>query len=410
MTLDRGAVLRAWLDARWSMAALTSRAAIERRQARLWRRLQPVLRRTPALAGFSGGPLSALPVVDALTVRGDFERWNSVGLSRAEADAAALASETGSVAAPGGVQAGFSTGSEGARGVFLSSPAERARYIGQSLARLLPARALWQGRRIALVLRASNRLYADVETAGPFRFRHYGLDRPIGELADALAGFDPHVLIAPAHVLAELARLDPAARRLASVERLYWGAEPMGAGERDWIAGRLGRRPEPIYQATEGFLAAPCSRGVLHLNEDALVVELEPVEGAPCRRPIVTDLFRSSQPMVRVRLDDLVRPLGPCACGSALQAVAPVEGRVGDLWRWPERTVTPFEVNGAVEAMLGPAARWRAVGAPDGVTLECEQAPADVEALRALAGGRPVRVSPLHRDGGPKRRRVRWAA
>ena len=42
-----------------------------------------------------------------------------------------------------------------------------------------------------------------------------------------------------------------------------WGAEPMGVLERDWIGAALGVHPDPIYQATEGFLGAACPEGVL---------------------------------------------------------------------------------------------------------------------------------------------------
>ena len=46
--VDRPAVLRAWLAARTSDARLKTPAAIAARQDRLWRRMQPVIARTPA--------------------------------------------------------------------------------------------------------------------------------------------------------------------------------------------------------------------------------------------------------------------------------------------------------------------------------------------------------------------------
>ncbi|MBX7249880.1 MAG: cell division protein FtsA [Caulobacteraceae bacterium] len=416
MTPDSRAILRAWGGARWARLTLASRGDIERLQARLWLdRMAPVVRRTPAVAHLAGRKLAAFPVVGPDEIRADFARWNTLGLDLATAEAGARDAEAGG---PGevapGVAAGFSTGTAGARGLFLSSEAERARYIGLSLARLLPATALLGRWKAALVLRADNRLYHAVEGAGRFTFRFFPLAGDAAARAEALQAYDPDVLIAPAQVLADLARRAEARPGLPPrLRRLFWGAEPMGAGERVWIAEALGVRPDPIYQATEGFLGAPCAEGTLHLNEDALVVELEAVEGAPLFRPVVTDLYRSSQPMIRVRLDDLIEPLpGRCRCGSALRAIAPVEGRVSDLWRWPGRVVRPAEVWAALEGALGPRAEWRAEASATGVNLSLEPGAAAAKAVAAvapLAGGRPVRVaeeSPL--DGGPKRRRVRW--
>lgn len=419
MAAERGAILAAWWTAKWARLTLARRGDIERRQNQLWldKTAISVVRRTPATAHLAGHPLADFPIVSPQDIRAGFRLWNTLGLTRDQAEAAAQDAETGGSGevAPG-VVAGFSTGTSGERGVFLSSQAERARYIGQTLARLLPATALLGRWKVALVLRADNRLYHEVEGAGRFQFRFIGLDQDADARARALQDFAPDILIAPAHVLAELARRgegggDP----LPDVKGLFWGAEPMGEGERDWIGEVLGVRPDPIYQATEGFLAAPCPEGVLHFNEDSLVVELEAVNGTTAFRPIVTDLLRSTQPMIRVRLDDLVEPIpGRCGCGSAFRAIKPVEGRVSDLWRWGDCVVRPAAVWAVMEAALGPRADWRATGSARGVQLQLELG-ADqavvAAAITALVGDRPVMVaSGRPKPDGPKRRRVRWAA
>lgn len=413
MAVERGAVLAAWWEAKWARLTLATRRDIERRQTGLWREMAPVVAGAPAVARLAGRKLAEFPVVTPAEIRAEFDAWNTLGFTRPQAEAAAGQAESGGSGevAPG-VTAGFSTGTEGARGLFLSSPAERARYLGLTVARLLPATALLRRWKVALVLRADNALYRDVKAAGRFQFRFFGLDQDAGERASALEACEPDILIAPAHVLADLARrAEDQGFSLPSLHRLYWGAEPMGAAERAWIGEALGVRPDPIYQATEGFLAASCREGVLHFNEDALMVELEPVAGTEVFRPVVTDLHRVSQPMIRVRLDDLVEPLARrCACGSALRAIAPVEGRVSDLWRWGDQIVRPGEVWAAMEGALGPRVDWLAEGSPQGVTLTVEgDGAAAREAVRALVGDRPVKVAKgAPRPDGPKRRRVRW--
>ena len=422
-------MLAAWAGTRLAMARTAE--GLVRRRAQLWRGMAPTLAATPALAAFAGLPLDAVPVTDAADLRRDFAAWNTLGLSEDAARAAAEDAERGGpgMAAPG-VTAGYSTGTQGACGVFLASAGERASYLGQSLAKLLPARSLVAGARIALVLRADSALYRDVARAGPFRFLYVPLALGAGERLAMLRAFGPDTLVAPAHVLAGIARaVEDGGPPLATLRRVFFGAEPMGDAERAWIAAVLGIRPDPIYQATEGFLGAACRHGTLHLNEDTLHVELEAVPGADAFRPVVTDLRRHSQPIVRVRLDDLLEPLpGCCPCGFAGRAVRPVMGRVTDLWRLPGRVVTPRLVTAAFEAALGPRADWVAWGSPAGLRAAVRD-PASVDraarVLHSLAAGTvpvAVRVCGAHdegcreggrhdwgcHDGGPKRRRVRW--
>ena len=414
MQTDRLAVLRAWLAARWSRWSLRTRADLERRQGRLWRAMTPVIARTPAISNLAGRPLADYSIISPDVLREAFDDWNTLGLNQTATEAAALAAETGgSGEVSPGIVAGFSTGSSGRRGLFVTSAAERAGWIGHILARLLPVDALLRPTRIALCLRADNRLYGDIGTAGPFRFLFVGLEVPGPERFERLRAFAPDVLIAPPPVLADLARRTDGPWPL---RRLFYGAEPMGEAERGWIGRALGARPDPIYQATEGFLGAACRLGILHLNEDVLIIERETVPGTTRFLPIVTDLRRTTQPMIRIRLPDLLEPLSaPCLCGSPLTAVHPVEGRLEDLWRWPGVLVCPREVESAVSAALGPEHDWRAIASPRGVTVEAdpdrnETARAAVEALLAadnlclpvIGGGPP-------RHHGVKRRRVRWS-
>ncbi|HWE46782.1 MAG TPA: cell division protein FtsA [Caulobacteraceae bacterium] len=412
MATDRSAILRAWAEAR--VTHPHNPVSIAARQHRLWRKMKPVLARTPALADLAGRPLEDFPIIDAHAMRADFDAWNSLGLTHDAVERAAQFSEVGGEGevAPG-VVAGFSTGSSGERGVFLTSRTERAEYLGHILARLLPADALMRRRRVALCLRADNQLYRDVRGAGPIEFRFFGLDIT----PDALADFAPNILIAPSGVLADLARkVRSGSASLPVFERVFYGAEPMDEVERGWIASALGARPDPIYQATEGFLGATCKHGLLHLNEDVLIVEREPVPGTTRFRPIVTDLRRTTQPMVRVRLDDLLEPIDAlCPCGSSRQPVRGVEGRISDLWRWGDAVVTPREVADAVSRSMGAACDWRAIASDTQVRLEvvkeadaAQAAGALQSVLRRRQVEIPVMVAPFAAQAGSKRRRVTW--
>lgn len=417
MSINRVSVAAAYAAAKLTRITLHTRSDIEKRQARLWRRLAPAVAKTPAIAHLAGAPLSAFPVVDAHAMRAQLQAWNSLGLHADAIRAAAQAAENGeSGEVHPGVFAGFSTGSEGARGVFLSSASERARYIGQSLAKLIPGSIL-KRRRIGLCLRANNALYRDVENAGPFAFRFIELSMPAQEIARSIEDFAPDIFIAPSHILLALAHLAAEGRFVPpKFERVLFGAEPMGESERQWIGEILGARPDPIYQATEGFLAAACTHGTLHLNEDAIVVELERIDTSDRYRPIITDLYRTSQPMVRVRLDDLIElQATPCLCASPLRAIHPVEGRVQDVWRWKNVTLFPREIEAAIDVAVGPSISWSATASPAGVHISIDRgyAPQAHEALSTLLTQRgapqTITLSPLEPQAGPKRRRVRWS-
>jgi phenylacetate-coenzyme A ligase PaaK-like adenylate-forming protein len=140
-----------------------------------------------------------------------------------------------------------------------------------------------------------------------------------------------------------------------------------------------------------------------------------PVPGTNRFQPIVTDLRRTTQPMVRVLLDDLLEPLdAPCPCGSALHTVRGVEGRVGDVWRWGDVVIPPQAVTVAVAAAIGANMEWRAVASSAWVKLEAEgntgRAAAAVTAMLDQRGVTcPVVAAPLAPMEGFKRHRVRWA-
>lgn len=79
----------------------------------------------------------------------------------------------------------------------------------------------------------------------------------------------------------------------------------------------------------------------LHMNADALLVEIEPVAGGPegLGRILVTDLYNRSMPLIRYEIGDLARWVddAPCPCGRALPRLAGVEGRITDFLLMPDR-------------------------------------------------------------------------
>lgn len=345
----RARVLWHYLAARRRVAPghFHDRAALEAHQLRLLRRVLAAAPRRYAYyrglgLGDAGRPaeLADLPVLDKPDVLRHFAGLNRRGLSLADCLAAARAAETGRdfTTTLGGLSVGLSSGTSGQQTAFLTSAAERDRWAGEVLARALP-RGLLAGARVTLVLRAGGPLYESVD-GGRVSFSFVDLALPPDRLVASVVEARPTVLVAPPSVLRMVAREwggRPAPERVLSAAEVL---EPADAAE---IAAGLGVRVDQVYQAAEGFLGMSCREGTLHLAEDLVLVEREPGGDGRNRRgdaadgrfvPVVTDLVRSSQAVLRRRLGDVLVP-GTCDCGDVRLAVREIVGRSDDALLLP---------------------------------------------------------------------------
>jgi putative adenylate-forming enzyme len=297
-----------------------------------------VLARSPFYAPYVGRPLADYPLVDKAVMVANFDRMNTKGLKRAEIMELALASERSRDFRPmlGDISVGLSSGTSGNRGLFAASAQERRLYIGAALAKCLPGSILGR-HRIALLLRANNTLYETAGESGRIAFRFFDLIKPVAEICGALDDFQPDIVIGPPQSLRLLADAKAAGRLAISPRKIVGCAEVLDDDDAARIAAAFGRPVDQIYQATEGFLGATCRHGTIHLNEDFLHFEKRWIDRASSRfMPIVTDFTRSTQPIVRYRLDDiLVERKEPCPCGSVHTGIARIEGRFDDILAVP---------------------------------------------------------------------------
>lgn len=222
----------------------------------------------------------------------------------------------------GGVTVGLSSGTSGNRGLFLVSESERLAWCGNVLAKMLP-KAPWRRQKIALFLRANSTLYEAVNSK-TLSFVYFDLLEDPTILRQKLGVFAPDVLVAPPSMLLMLiGSCEPT--RVVSV------AEVLSSMDEKRLESGFQQKIFQIYQCTEGFLGFTCSHGTLHLNEDLLIFEKEYIDDVRFI-PIITDLFRKTQPIIRYRLDDiLVEKKTPCPCGCIFQALERIEGRCDDL-------------------------------------------------------------------------------
>lgn len=423
--LFRAGVLAAYLADR-------RRRPTDAEQLRRWQRerLQRVLRRArhryPHYRQLTSDDLAAFPILTKGDFLDHFADLNDRGLQLRRCLEVARAAEARRdfTAQLNGVSVGLSSGTSGRQGVFLTSAAERRRWAGTVLARALPE-GLRAGARVALLLRAAGPLYESVG-GGRVTFGYFDLARPLPRLLPPLVAFAPTVLVAPPRLLRALAEQRGSGQLPISPRRIFSVAEVLDPHDAAAITAGFGLRVDQIYQATEGFLGISCPRGSLHLNEDLVHVEREHLGAAVGGRqrftPVITDLFRTTQAIIRMRLDDVLVTSGrSCDCGRPTLVIDAVEGRADDVLAFPTGT-------GGLRWFFADFARAAVLAAPGVRDFRLRQAspalvllhvsperafPAAARALRdavAAAGMRPPRVHPTEveaEDPVVKLRRVR---
>jgi putative adenylate-forming enzyme len=315
-------------------SAFRHRARLERFQQRRWQRFQKnVLSKSPFYRSLYEGnsPLSAFPLMNKSQFMAHFDAINTVGIKQKEALQVALQAENERDFSPEieGITVGLSTGTSGTRGLFLVSSRERAQWTAMVLRRVVPLR-LFRKQKVAFFLRANSNLYRSVQSAS-LEFRFYDIFQPMEYLAADLAEFQPQILAAQPSVLVDLAERQLAGELLLRPEHLISFAEVLYPADREFIQRAFPLPLREVYQCTEGFLGVTCAQGTLHLNEDIAIFEKRYLD-AQRFIPIITDFTRSSQPIVRYELNDvLVEKKEPCPCGSCFTALERIEGREDDV-------------------------------------------------------------------------------
>lgn len=314
--------------------------AWQRRQ--LKRFLREVLPRAPRFRALEGLALDQLPYMDKKLLMEQFAACNTRGIELQPALEVALQAEQSRDFAPllGEFTVGLSSGTSGHRGVFLVSAEERERWAGTLLAHTLPRALLkhllpWQPPlRIAFFLRANSRLYTTLANRR-IDFAFHDLLLGVDAALPVLEHQQPDVLVAPATVLRGLAEAKLAGRLRIAPHHLVSVAEVLEPIDADRIKQAFGRSAAQIYQASEGFLGYSCEQGNLHLNESHLFIETEWLDVEQHRfQPVITDFSRTTQTIVRYRLNDILRLAAQaCPCGRAERTIEAIEGRADEvLW------------------------------------------------------------------------------
>jgi putative adenylate-forming enzyme len=340
--VNRLDVVAAYVGARWRAATLHG-ARLHAWQERRARALVTHVRATSPFhaAHWAGAPASQwrqFPTVDKHTMMRAFDDFTTAGISRDDAMRVALEAESTRdfSATVHGCTVGLSSGTSGHRGLFVVSAAEQARWAGTIVARAIPD--LRPGHRVAFFLRANSRLYE--QTSSVVQFRFFDLMQPLDSMIAALNAFMPRLVVGPPSLLGMLADARLRGTLRARPSRVISVAEVLEPQDRAALAAAFQAPVGEVYQCTEGLVAVTCAHGSLHVQEDIMLVQTDALDPRDPLRvsPILTDLWRRTQPIIRYRLGDVLQLTDAvCPCGSSWQRIAAIEGRQDDLCWFPQR-------------------------------------------------------------------------
>jgi phenylacetate-coenzyme A ligase PaaK-like adenylate-forming protein len=243
----------------------------------------------------------ALPILDKARMMSDFDVWNAAGLRREELLAFARENDRHrdySRWYKGRYSVGLSSGTSGSSGLTVYAKKEVTRSVFRFLARNGLPRGL-KHHRIMFALRTSVVAFGEANRFG-WMVKHVDYRVPMPRVVREINDLRLNILAGSPTFLLELA--PHAAEIHHSIDAVVSYAEILDEGARSILALAFHAPVHQIYACSEGYIAASCPRGTLHLNEDLLyrlndMIELDPV---------------------------------PCACGSGFRAVRRVLGRADD--------------------------------------------------------------------------------
>lgn len=312
----------------WLARFLKNKAQLSAYQEKQFKKLvKKTLSKSPFYQDYLDKPFSEWPIIDKKIMMEHFTDINTVNLTKEEALQVALKAEATRDFSPliNDIAVGLSSGTSGSRGLFLTSPRERDAWAGIILAKVLP-HGLKSTERIAFFLRANNNLYTTLNKSRTIQFHFFDLLADFDEHIKHLNRLQPTILSAPASVLLLLAQHK--AQLTINPRKIYSVAEVLERSDELIIREAFHCPVSQVYQCTEGFLAISDKKtNRLTMNEEFLIIEKEWLDDTRFI-PVITDLMRTSQPVVRYRLDDVLVVNHDSKIFTQLDAI---EGRVGDV-------------------------------------------------------------------------------
>ena len=306
---------------------------VSKLQEKLWKKMNVKLLKSPFYENLArrNEKLEGYTMVNKSIFMENFDSINTKKIRREEAFEVAIKAENSRDFTPmiGDVTIGLSSGTSGNRGIFLATEAERAQWVACVLDRVIGF-SLKQ-RTVAFFLRANSNLYDSVKSK-VLKFEFFDLIEPIENQVARLESVNPSILVAQPSLLLELAAKKVKGEISISPQKIISVAEVLYPEDATLLENVFGQTIHQVYQCTEGLLATTCKHGTLHFNEDFLIIEKKYIDDDNSRfHPVITDLLRTTQPVVRYELNDIIHEKKNCECGSKMMGIEKIEGRSDDV-------------------------------------------------------------------------------
>lgn len=283
---------------------------------------------------FSASPKAKLedfPLINKQLFMSNFNAINTCNIKLDDAYKVAIKAEKDRDFSPtiNGITIGLSSGTSGNRGVFMANENERAMWVAMMLDRVIGFS--FKKRSVAFFLRANSNLYSSVKSS-VLSFNFFDLLDDLPNHIRRLNLLQPTILVAQPSMLMELAQAIEKNELNINPSKVISVAEVLTNEDKSYLTAVFKQIIHQVYQCTEGFLASSCKMGRLHFNEDFLIIEKKYIDNEKVRfHPIITDLKRSSQPVIRYELNDIIIAQPFCECGSKMMVIASIEGRSDDM-------------------------------------------------------------------------------
>ena len=288
-------------------------------------------------ANFDLNNFSSLPTVNKKMMMENLTEYNTVGLTEKEILDFCLEIEKTRDFSKRlkGLNVGMSSGTSGNKGIEVVTPREENYLKAALLARFDFPKD--KKINLAFILRVSTPAF-NLNMFG-HKLTYISQLNTIEEINSQLKKLQPNVISAPPSMLKIIAKEVEGGRLIVKPIRLVCYAEVLYPDVKDYLVKVFKCPVHQIYKCTEGPIAISCKYGSLHINEDLVLVETLnndgtiTMPGLPCQKLIVTDLHKTSQPIIRYELNDIITiSLNKCSCNSSFRVIEKIQGRADDIF------------------------------------------------------------------------------
>lgn len=288
-------------------------------------------------SGYDTSDIWNLPVTNKTVLMENLSQVNTCGLGKDEILEFCLEAERTRDFSKRlkGVNVGMSSGTSGNKGVEITSKSEENLMRAAFFARFsFPEN---EKINLAFILRVTSPAFA-LNRFG-HRLTYITQLDSIENIVKKLNDQQPNIISAPPSMLKILAREAEEGRLIINPLKLVSYAEVLYPDVRDYLRRVFNCEVHEIYKCSEGAIAITCKYGSMHVNEDIVAIQLINRDGSPttpgnpCHKLIITDLHKSTLPIIRYELNDIITLSNErCRCGSHFRVIEEIQGRADDLF------------------------------------------------------------------------------